>query len=133
MLFGDPRGRNNDSHALMQLPLWKITRKTLRLKEQPSISQYFLEMYKSLEYYEKDKGIIKLDKNKTYFDYEKNIMNNIKNILELYEFKPNKEDSKNIDFYNLNNFINKDIFLNKRIFSDENLNIYSIKKRNSSP
>ena len=127
MLFGDPRGRNNDSHALMQLPLWKITRKTLRLKEQPSISQYFLEMYKSLEYYEKDKGIIKLDKNKTYFDYEKNIMNNIKNILELYEFKPNKEDSKNIDFYNLNNFINKDIFLNKRIFSDENLNIYSIK------
>ena len=130
MLFGDPRGRNNDSHALLQLPLWKIARKTLRLREQPSISQYFLEMYKSLEYFQKDKGILKVENNETYFDYEKNIMNNIKNIFELYEINLNKKvnEDKNIDSSLLTSqFIKKDIYLSHKIFSDENLYIYSIK------
>ena len=134
MLFGDPRGRNNDSHPLLQLPLWKIARKTLKLeKGQPSINQYFLEIYKSLEYFEKDKGKLKIENNKTYFDYEKNIMNNIKNIFKIYEINLNKkgklDDNNNlndIDLSLLNNYLNKDIFLSNKIFSDELLNIYCI-------
>ena len=56
MLFGDPRGRNNDSHQIMQLPLWKIVRKTMKLeKEQPENNQYLYEMYKSLEFFNSTK------------------------------------------------------------------------------
>ena len=131
MLFGDPRGRNNDSHPLLQLPLWKIARKTLKLeKGQPSINQYFLEMYKSLEFFEKDKGKLKIENNKTYFNYEKNILNNIKDIFKINNINiiNKEEDVNNIDSSSLlNAYINKDIYLSQKVFSDEILNIYCIK------
>ena len=133
MLFGDPRGRNNDSHALLHLPLWKIARKTLKLREQPSIYQYFLEMYKSLEFFQKDKGKLKTENNKTYFDHEKNIMNNLKNILKVNNINLNIEQNEdnsnnNIDSsFILNKYFNKDMYLSHKVFNEEMLNIYRIK------
>ena len=126
MLFGDPRGRNNDSHAILQLPLWKIARKSFKLeRHKPFINQYFLEMYKSLEFFQKDKGILKIKNNKIYYNHEKNIKNNIRNIFNLNNIAYDEgETDPNILF---NNFVNKDFFLSHKIFSDEMLNIYRIK------
>ena len=132
MLYGDPRGRNNDSHALMQLPLWKIARKTLKLeREQPSTNQYFLELYKSLEYFEKEKGHLNFQNNITYFDYEKNILKNIKNIFAINNINLNKQQQ--LENYSdntstiINNYLDKNIFLSKKIFSNEILDYYRIK------
>ena len=128
MLFGDPRGRNNDSHLIMQLPLWKIVRKTFKLeREKPQNNQYFYEMYKSLEFFNssKDKINTKISNN-FIFDYEKNISNNIKIILKLNDFiaSENEEQNNNQSFQN---YINEELYLSKYVFSDEILNLYLIK------
>ena len=132
MLFGDPRGRNNDSHPLMQLPLWKIVRKTLKLeKEQPGNNRYLYEMYKSLEYFNSPK--YKLNKklnNNQIFDYGKNIFMNIKMILKLNEVNLNENEEQNNDVIDLNNIINKEFFLSQNIFNDEMINLYLIKNFN---
>ena len=129
MMFGDPRGRNNDSHSLLHLPLWKIARKAFKLeKQEPSINQYFLEMYKSLEYFQKDKGNLKIENNKIYYDHEKNIINNIKNIFKLNNIIFNENEGNNINPNNLfNNYVDKDICLSHKVFADEMLKIYRIK------
>ena len=128
MLFGDPRGRNNDSHQIMQLPLWKIVRKTLKLeKEQPQNNQYFYEMYKSLEFFNstKDKINTKISSNFT-FDYEKNIFKNIKIILELNDLVASENERKNNN-KNYQNYINEEFYLSKNIFGNEIINLYLIK------
>ena len=132
MLYGDPRGKNNDSNAIMQLPLYEITRKTLKLlKDYQEISQYLLEIYKSLEFFERDKGKLKTDNNITYYDYEKNIMKNIKNILKNSDIilnqkqNENNNNDNNTSFY-INEFINKDFYLSKKVFTEEMLNFYRI-------
>ena len=129
MLFGDPRGRNNDSHQIMQLPLWKIVRKTMKLeKEQPENNQYLYEMYKSLEFFNstKDKLNIKINNN-INFDYEKNILKNIKMILKLNDFTSleNEEQNNNVNDYK--NYINHEYYLSKNVFSEHYLNLYLIK------
>ena len=57
--YGDPRGRNNDSHGAMQFPLWEISRKTYKL-EQPFINENFKEMYQALDYFDKKKALFNL-------------------------------------------------------------------------
>ena len=123
MLFGDPRGRNNDSHPLMQLPLWKILRKTMKLeKEQPGNNKYFYEMYKSLEFFNSPKDKINKIENNYIFDYEQNLNRNIKTILKLNDVFINEEEQ-----FDINNYINKKYFLNTNIFSDELILLYIIK------
>ena len=133
MLFGDPRGRNNDSHQLIQLPLWKLVRKTMKLeREQPGNNQYFYEMYKSLEFFNssKDKLNIK-DNNNMAFDYEKNIFKNIKMILGINDFiSLEKEEEQRDDLNYFKNFINEEFYISKNIFSDEMINLYLIKNFN---
>jgi alpha-tubulin suppressor-like RCC1 family protein len=137
MLYGDPRGRNNDSNAIMQLPLYKVLRKTRNIeKEKQEINLYFYEIYKSLEFFEKDKTRLKKENNITFYDYEKNIMNNIKNILKISDIDLNQEQNNNItnktnDINSastslINNYINKDLFISQKVFNDEMLNIYKI-------
>ena len=131
--YGDPRGKNNDSNAIMQLPLYKILRKTLKmLKDRLEINQYFYEIYKSLEYFEKNKTILN-DNNTTYFDFERNIMDNLKNILKINDIYVNKKQRENILKNNSNNYeflsndyINKDLFISQKVFTNEMLNKYKI-------
>ena len=132
MLYGDPRGRHNDSNAIMQLPLYKVLRKTLLLaKDKYEISQYFYEIYKSLEFFEKGKTQLKKENNKTYFDYEKNIMNNINNILKISDISINKDINNNTnnatDLTSLiTNYLNKDLYISQNVFYNEMLNLYKM-------
>ena len=130
MLFGDPRGRNNDSHPMMLLPLWEICRKTMKLeKELPGNNQYFYEMFKSLEFFNDSKGKINSNKNNIHFNYEKNILNNIKIIIEVNDI-PIETGQSNIneESSSINNFINTDFYINKNIFNDDMLDLYAIKQ-----
>ena len=81
--YGDPRGRNNDSHSIIQYPLWMITSEILKFKE-IIIYEYFKEMYQSLVYFE-SKREEELNKNsdKKIIDYINNIKQNIDNLLFL--------------------------------------------------
>ena len=54
LTYGDPRGRNNDSHGIIQFPLWIICNETLKLKE-IVIYEYFKEMFQALEYFDNKK------------------------------------------------------------------------------
>ena len=132
MLYGDPRGRYNDSHALLQLPLFKIARKTLKLeREQPANNQYLSEIYKSLEFFGKDKDKLNLSKNITYFDHEKNIMKNIKNILAtnnvIIRKKSESENNMSDTDFIINNYFNKNYFLSHNVFRNDMLDLYLIK------
>ena len=55
LTYGDPRGRNNDSHGIIQFPLWIICNETLKLKE-IVIYEYFKEMFPALEYFDNKKN-----------------------------------------------------------------------------
>jgi hypothetical protein len=82
--YGDPRGRHNDSHGAMQFPLWEISRKTYKLEE-PIINENFKEMYQSLDFFDKKKGIFNLNINQygnayNNFNYMYNIVKNFEKI-----------------------------------------------------
>ena len=99
MNYGDPRGRNNDSHGVIQYPLWIITRKILKLKE-TILYEYFKEMYQALDYFElRTNNLINNNNNdsKINFNYSSNVQNNIENILFL------NNANKNIDNSNISN------------------------------
>ena len=142
--YGDPRGRNNDSHGAVQFPLWEIARKTYKLEE-PFINENFKEMYQALDYFDKKKGKFNLNRNKTEniynFNYIYNIIKNLEKIkLMNISIKNNKNANNNVEMndsesiysmiYNIDenpneNYINKDltdkdISLNYSIF-DKNI------------
>ena len=114
MNYGDPRGRNNDSHGIIQLPLWFICRKILKLKES-ILYENFKEMYQALDYFELKRNfsinhykINNINKNNN-FSYMNNAQNNIDNILFLYNEKKNNYNSNNNrtnNSFNSNKFIN---------------------------
>ena len=122
--YGDPRGRNNDSHEVMQFPLWEISRKTYKLEE-PFINENFKEMYQALDFFNKRKGIFILSKNKIENKYNFNYMNNIiKNVEKIKLMNINIKKSNNVEMndsesiYSMvnnidenpnENFINKDL------------------------
>ena len=147
MSYGEPRGRNNDSHGILSFPLWKIARKTFKL-EQNFINEYFKEMFQCLSFYEKKKCILKLYNTKAKFDYSNNVYNientkilneickssNINNIIgKADEFSmvsnesrisdflsSNTSESPGSDFFmNLSKIINIDATLNENIFNDK--------------
>ena len=99
MNYGDPRGRNNDSHGAMQFPLWEISRKTYKLEE-PFINENFKEMYQALDFFDKKKDIFNIIKNNLYnVDYLSNIKKNIDKIrLMNNKIKSDKNGKNNIEF-----------------------------------
>ena len=150
MSFGEPRGRNNDSHGMLQFPIWKIARKTFKL-EQKVVNDYFKEMFQSLSFFEKKKCYLNLYNNKAIFSYSNNVYNNYDNIQILNEISKeiNSSEVHNIsnesrlsDYLNNNisenpgfDFFGKlsklannlDITLNKNIFNDNILNKLIVK------
>ena len=147
MSYGEPRGRNNDSHGILSFPVWKIARKTFKL-EQNFINEYFKEMFQCLSFYEKKKCFLKLYNIKAKFDYSNNVYNidNIKILNEICKssninsimgkndefslvsnesrmsdfLSSNTSESPGSDFFmNLSKIINIDATLNENIFSDK--------------
>ena len=125
--YGDPRGRNNDSHGAMQFPLWEISRKTYKLEE-PIINENFKEMYQALDFFDKKKGIFYLVKKKREnmynFNYMYNIIKNFekiklmnidlthkknKNNMEMNDSESIYSMVNNIDENPNENYINKDL------------------------
>ena len=128
MNFGDPRGRHNDSHGLLQFPLWEIARKMYKLEE-PIINENFKEMYQALDFFEKNKGIynIYMGKNREMYDF--NYMNNIRFNLDKLLIMNDRGLNNNIR--NKNN--NQGLIDNESIYSmisniEENPNEYNINK-----
>ena len=94
--YGDPRGRNNDSHGIIQYPLWMITKQILNLKE-IIIYEYFKEMYQSLVYFEsKRENELNKNNDKKIFDFINNIKQNIDNLLFLNAGNKNNYKNDNI-------------------------------------
>ena len=117
LAYGDPRGRNNDSHGIMEYPLWEICYRTVKC-ENFSISEKFREMFHALDYFEWNKSIIKSSNNKNNnINYENNINKNIDDILLI--------NNINKDIYNKNK--NNEQKLSEIIFDDKILNIKCIK------
>jgi hypothetical protein len=102
MSYGEPRGRNNDSHGILFFPIWKIARKTFKL-EQNGIDEYFKEMYDCLSFYEKKKCFLKLLNSKAKFNYSNNVynINNTKTLNDICKsFQINNITNKNNNDYN---------------------------------
>ena len=148
MSYGEPRGRNNDSHGILFFPIWKIARKTSKL-EQNVINDYFKEMYQCLSFYEKKKCNLKLYNTKAKFNYSNNVYNidnvkilndvcksininsimsrnneehsNVNNESKMFDlFSSNTSENPEFDFFlNLSKIINIDATLNENIFNDK--------------
>ena len=124
--YGDPRGRNNDSHGILQYPLWKVCRKTLKF-EQIIISENFREMFHALDYFEWKKSLLR-EKNNLYgkkeiINYVDNIMDNLDDILLINDINKNEYINKNNNGFN-------EFKLNEKIFNDKILELQSIKHFN---
>ena len=111
LTYGDPRGRNNDSHGIIQFPLWIICNETLKLKE-IVIYEYFKEMFQALEYFDNKKNnVLRQSNNKNVFDFINNIKNNIGDLLSLNMSNtnniPNENTITNITYNNISTFKHK--------------------------
>ena len=120
--YGEPRGRNNDSHGFMMFPLWKIARKA-NFFEDSFINENFKEMFHALEYNEYCKNSKKFIKDyHINYSFSDNVKNNIEKILNGNNIKYNeKRDSINSNFYFDNN-IDEMSFYEKFIFNKEKNN-----------
>ena len=101
MNYGDPRGRYNDSHGVIQYPLWHISRKILKLKE-TILYENFKEMYQALDYFEAKRNFSFINNNnqkKIKFNYTINVQNNIDTILFLNNINQNQNNN---ELYNNN-------------------------------
>ena len=121
MNYGDPRGRNNDSHEILLFSIWKLLDKICEREKDSVMIDYFKEMFLSLDFIEKNK-LEQENNNKFEDSYINNIFyknendNDNINIKELNDISPIKisnnilMDSLNIDSININkNQINKNI------------------------
>ena len=105
MNYGDPRGRHNDSHGILQFPLWEIARKTYKLDE-AIINENFKEMYQALDFFEKYKGICNISQKKNYVIFNHSFVDSIRNNIEKIKIMNIKEDN-NLYKKRKNNFENK--------------------------
>ena len=128
MNYGEPRGRNNDSHAILEFPIWKIGRKT-RL-EQKSINDYFKEMRQCLSFYESKKCVLNIYNTKTIFNYSNNVYNNIENFKNINEILKNFNinnfncGNSNDDFQNISNESTITEFLNNNISENPGIDFF---------
>ena len=116
--YGDPRGRNNDSHGIMQYPLWEICFRTFKC-DNFTVSENFREMFHALDYFEWNKSLMNNNINKG-IDYVININNNLDEILLVNNI--NKEIFKK--------YFNNEKKLSEIIFDDKILEIKNIKHFN---
>jgi len=123
--YGEPRGRNNDSHGVLEFPIWNICRKLIKF-EQITLTENFREMFHTLDYFEWKKSLLRrkynLYEKNIIIDYSESAMNNIEEILLInniskYDFKDN----------NTNNNGSK---LSEKIFDEKILEISAIKHFN---
>ena len=127
LAYGDPRGRNNDSHGILEFPLWNLCRKTLKF-EQVIISENFREMFHTLDFFEWQKSLLR-EKNKLFkkndiINYAYNVNENLDEIflinnMDKFEFK-NKENNNEFDEFKLN----------EKIFDENILELKKIKHFN---
>ena len=129
MNYGEPRGRNNDSHGILEFPIWKIARKT-RL-EQKGINDYFKEMCQSLSFFESKKSTLNFSNIKTIFNYSNNVYNNIENIkiinkiLKNFKINNINYENYNNDFENMSNESTITEFLNNNISENPGVDFFS--------
>ena len=117
LTYGDPRGRNNDSHLIVQLPLWIISNEILKLNE-IIIYEYFKEMFQALQYFESKRNDPKMDSsNKKVIDYLNNIKNNIGDLLSLNMTNKNNSTNEktNITYNNISTLKNKNKLVDSEI------------------
>ena len=128
--YGEPRGRNNDSHGILEFPIWKLCRKTLKF-EQITTSENFREMFHTLDYFEWKKSLLR-EKYKLYevndiINYSVNAVNNLDEILLINNIDKN-------DFKNIENKINDNNTEHKKlcekIFGEKILELKIIKHFN---
>ena len=101
--FGEPRGRNNDSHGFMMFPLWKVARKT-NFFEDSFINENFKEMFHALEYNEYCKNSKKFVKEyKITYNFNDNIKKNVDKILLFNNIKLHDRRTS------LNSYLNENI------------------------
>ena len=128
MNYGEPRGRNNDSHGILEFIIWKIARKT-RL-EQKVINDYFKEMYLCLSFYEKKKRFLNLYNTKAIFNYTNNVYNNTNNIKILNEISKNTNnlntDINNDEYHNVSNESRLSDLLNNNISESPGFDFFGI-------
>ena len=128
LAYGEPRGRNNDSHGILQFPLWNICRKTLKF-EQIIISENFREMFHALDYFEWNKSLLRDKYNlndakyNTSINYYNNAMENLDEILLINNINKN-------DYKNKNNIEDNEFELNDKIFDEKILELEIIKHFN---
>ena len=135
-IYGEPRGRNNESHGFMMFPLWKVARKASFL-EDSFINENFKEKFHALEYNEIYKNSKKCINEKHIYNYQNKIRKNIENYLQNNYKKLNTLNSQindsmdNIDersfFENYLLNTEKNIQLSESNFLYENTEVNSIK------
>ena len=118
--YGEPRGRNNDSHKILLFPIWKIINQIYEIEQNSIMIDYFKEMFLSLDYFER----IKYQKEKENYEIKnnENIINNFQNSLN------NKniiESTNNLLIDSLNFDSNNH---NKNEIRDKNSNLSEIEK-----
>ena len=104
MNYGDPRGRNNDSHEILLFPIIKLLQKIYNKEQDSAMIDYFKEMFFSLDFIEKNKSEQgdkrKLENSSLYNNFSNNDNNINKN--ELNNISPNNIQN-NILMDSLNN------------------------------
>ena len=125
LLYGEPRGRFNDSHGIMLYPLWEICYRMIKY-ENIIINENFREMFHALDFFEWNKSLFKLNNdnnnniNSNNINYENNVNKNMEEILLINNI--NKEE------YKKNEINNKK--LSSIIFDTKILKIKTIKHFN---
>ena len=130
MAYGEPRGRNNDSHGILEYPLWNICRKTLKY-EQITISENFREMFHALDYFEWKNSLNRekfnlLDKNDV-INYLNNANNKLDEILLINNIS--KSDFKNKD--NCNEYELSDKIFDEKILELKRISHFNFPKLNN--
>ena len=110
--YGEPRGRNNDSHEILLLPIWKIINKLYDKEKETVIIDYFKELFLSLEFIQENKSgenLVNKNIEENELFHESDNKNNLDKILNNYYQKEASNDA-NLLLDSLNfdsNIINK--------------------------
>ena len=137
MIYGDPRGRKNNSNEILLLPIWKIMNVVTEIEKDSLIFDYFKEMFLCLEYNIKNKNKFDDDNIKPNFlrynniNKKSSINNRDKNDILLdslnvgIKSKNLFKGNNNIDKENLNNLLSNNLINedNWKLFSFPLINV----------
>ena len=100
MEYGDPRGRNNDSHEILLFPIIKLLQKIYNKEQDSVMIDYFKEMFFSLDFIEKNKSEQEDNRKLENSSLYNNFCNN-----EINKNNINKNELNNISPNNIQNNI----------------------------